>query len=96
MTICEYIILAYYKMPDIYKIPSIYAHIVSGALLIAAVAIFVYNFSSMMRLEPYKRITIILLFSIVVGIHGLSHMGIEAEYNIYNPITLLASIAEFL
>lgn len=83
-------------MPDIYKIPSIYAHIASGSLLIAAVAIFAYNFSAMMKLEPYKRITIILLFSIVVGIHGLSHLGIETEYNIYNPITLLATMVEFL
>jgi tetrahydromethanopterin S-methyltransferase subunit E len=82
-----------YTMP--YTIPSIYAHLISGALFIVAFIIFVYNYKNIVKLEPYKRITIILLFSIVVGIHGLSHLGLESEYNM-NPIySILLLFYEF-
>ena len=33
----------------------------------------------------YEKITLSLLFSGVVGVHGLSHLGLEGVYG-YNPL----------
>jgi hypothetical protein len=44
------------------------------------------NYSKISNLEPYKLISLTLLFSLTVGIHGLSHLGLETKYN-YNPMS---------
>ena len=66
-------------------IPSVYAHILNGALLLFAFVMLYKNYSKISNLEPYKLIGLTLLFSLTVGIHGLSHLGLEAKYN-YNPM----------
>ena len=71
-----------------YFIPSIYAHIVNGLLLLLATVILYKNYSKVSMLEPYKLIILTLIFSIGIGIHGLSHLGLEHNYN-YNPIKLM-------
>jgi len=72
-------------MVNLYLIPSYYAHMLCGLLLIIAFIIFCMNFSKIKNLEPYKFIILLLCFSIGLGIHGLSHLGLEKIYN-YNPI----------
>jgi hypothetical protein len=64
-----------------YFIPSIYAHILNGALMLIAFVILYKNYSKISNLEPYKLIGLTLLFSLTVGIHGLSHLGLETKYN---------------
>lgn len=64
-----------------YFIPSIYAHILNGALMLFAFVMLYKNYSKIRNLEPYKLICLTLLFSLTVGIHGLSHLGLEAKYN---------------
>lgn len=72
-------------MYNIYNTPSFYAHIINGLfLLIAFILLFKY-FSQIKRLEPYKIIILVLIFSLAVGIHSLSHLGLETIYN-YNPL----------
>jgi hypothetical protein len=39
------------------------------------------NYSKISNLEPYKLICLTLLLSLTVGIHGLSHLGLETKYN---------------
>jgi hypothetical protein len=43
------------------------------------------NYSKIRNLDPYSLIILTLLFSISIGIHGLSHLGLEKFYK-YNPM----------
>ena len=67
-------------MNNIFVAPSFYAHAVNGFLFLLAAVLLYRNYTEIRRLDPYKRITLTLLFSIVVGIHGLSHLGLEKVY----------------
>jgi hypothetical protein len=65
--------------------PSVYAHIINGVLLFAAFIMLYINWTSITKSKPYERILLTLGFSIAIGIHGLSHLGLEREYH-YNPL----------
>jgi uncharacterized membrane protein len=69
---------------------SFYAHGMNGLLLFIALIIIVLNYSKFTRLEAYpgRTLYLILLLSIAVGIHGISHLGLERIYG-YNPIKYL-------
>jgi hypothetical protein len=67
--------------------PSFYAHVLNGVLLFIAMIMLYTNYSKIIQLEPYKLISITLLLSLTVGIHGLSHLGLEKEYG-YNPLAM--------
>jgi hypothetical protein len=77
-------------MNNIYLVPSFYAHILNGIFLMVAVIILYTNYSSVAKLEPYKMIMLVLLFSIGFGIHSLSHLGLEKVYN-FNPLETIYS-----
>jgi hypothetical protein len=68
-------------------IPSFYAHVINGILLLAAFIILLQNYSSFKNLDKYRLIIIVLLFSIAAGVHGLSHLGMEKIYG-YNPLII--------
>jgi hypothetical protein len=70
--------------------PSLYAHFLHSILLLLAVLLVFLNFSKIVTLEPFKLIVLLLFFSLVIGIHGLSHLGLEALYG-YNPIRIFLS-----
>ncbi len=72
--------------PFIYA-PSFYAHLINGLLILFAVVILYNNFSKLSRLNPYKLLILILLFALVINVHGLSHLGLEHVYG-FNPILL--------
>jgi len=67
-----------------YQVPSVYAHILNGLLLFAGV---VYLIVFRAR-DSYQILVLILLFSMAVGIHGISHMGLEYVYG-YNPLSVI-------
>jgi uncharacterized membrane protein len=73
-----------------YLPPSFYADGMNGLLLFIALIIIVLNYSKFTRLEAYpgRTLYLILLLSIAVGIHGISHLGLERIYG-YNPIKYL-------
>jgi uncharacterized membrane protein len=73
-----------------YLPPSFYANGMNGLLLFIALIIIVLNYSKFTRLEAYpgRTLYLILLLSIAVGIHGISHLGLERIYG-YNPIKYL-------
>jgi hypothetical protein len=64
--------------------PSIGAHVLNGLLMLLALILTVINYSKLQALDSFRLIGIVLLFSIAVGIHGLSHLGLEAKYGL-NP-----------
>ena len=70
--------------------PSLYAHILNGILLLSAFVLLFANYSQIKKHifgDPYKTVLLVLLFSIGVGIHGISHLGLERIYN-YNPLSM--------
>lgn len=72
-------------MLNMYLAPSFYAHIINGLLMLTAFILLYNNYSKISKLEPYKLILLTLIFSICVGVHGLSHLGLESIYN-FNPL----------
>jgi putative copper export protein len=68
--------------------PSIYAHIFGGAVLVTSILYLFLHMSKVVSRDPYQILVLMLLFSIAIGIHGLSHAGLEYVYN-YNPLTLV-------
>jgi hypothetical protein len=57
----------------------------NGFLLVIGTIFFLFHYKKLTSLEPYKLILIIFIFSIAVGLHGLSHLGLETIYN-FNPL----------
>jgi hypothetical protein len=70
--------------------PSLYAHFLHSILLVVAILLVLLNFSKIVHLEPFKVIVLLLFFSLVIGIHGISHLGLESLYG-YNPIRIFLS-----
>jgi hypothetical protein len=60
--------------------PSFYAHLLSGMLILFSAVLVVMNYSKLLRLKPHKIIILSLFFSLVIGIHGLSHLSLERAY----------------
>ena len=63
--------------------PSFFAHIISGVMLLVAAIILYKNYYVIKNIDKYRLIMIILIFSIAIGIHGLSHLGMETVYGYY-------------
>jgi len=64
-------------------VPSIIAHIFSGLVLFVAAFIFFTNYS-ILKKDPVTLMTLLFIFSIALGVHGISHLGVEVVYG-YNP-----------
>jgi len=64
--------------------PSVIAHVLNGILMFAAVVVAYMNVRFLSRLDPYKKVMILLVFSVAIGIHALSHLGLESVYG-FNP-----------
>ena len=81
---------------DAYGAPSFYGHIINGLLIFIATIVVYFNWKSIRKMDSYKITLLILVFSIAIGVHGLSHLGLESRYS-FNPLTgILAVITEFL
>jgi len=61
----------------IFTQPAIYAHILNGILLLFAVLLTINHIYKIKKIDYYKQLKIVLLFSIAVGVHGLSHVGLS-------------------
>ena len=66
-------------------IPSFYAHILNALLMLAATIVIAMNLKKIRTLDAYALTKLFLMASIAVGVHGLSHQGLERIYN-YNPL----------
>ena len=64
--------------------PSMMAHALNGVLMFAAVVVAYMNVRFLYKLDPYKKVMILLVFSVALGIHALSHLGLESAYGL-NP-----------
>ena len=64
--------------------PSLNSLFVTGFLILFILVIFITNYKQFMRLDYYRKITILSLITMAFGIHGLVHLGVEREYG-FNP-----------
>lgn len=60
--------------------PSFSAHILHALLFLIAVVYGLQHFRALRALDPYRVSVLLLLFSAVLGIHSLSHLGLEKGY----------------
>ena len=71
--------------------PSMMAHALNGLLMFAAVLVAYMNYRVLWRVDPYKKVLIFLVFSVAIGIHGISHLGLEKGYG-FNPLKIIYSL----
>ena len=64
--------------------PSLNSLFVTGILILSILIIFISNYKQFMRLDYYRKITILSLITLAFGIHGLVHLGVEQNYG-FNP-----------
>lgn len=65
--------------------PSFYSLAFTGFLILAIFVIIFCNIKQLNKLKPECLIKIISLVGILIGIHGLQHLGLEVVYK-YNPM----------
>ena len=70
---------------NIFTKPSFYAHTINGFTILIAIILIFTNFNRLKRFDIYNIITLVISFGILIGIHGLLHLGLETQYN-YNPL----------
>ncbi len=64
--------------------PSVNSLFVTGFILLVILITFLSNFQQFKRLDFYRKLTLLSLFTIAIGIHGLIHLGVESVYGL-NP-----------
>jgi len=72
-------------MKNEFGLPSFYLHQINAFLILVSLFLLFTNYSKIKKIEPYQSVVLSLLFSLAVGVHGLSHLGAEYIYG-YNPI----------
>lgn len=68
--------------------PSFWALALTGILSFIVFVLLIRSWSSVVRLGTSKMIVLISMIGMLVGIHGLLHLGMESVYN-YNPIEMM-------
>ena len=65
--------------------PSFYSLLITGIIWFVLVIIFFKNYSFFKKSRPDKMIEMISLIGLVIGVHGLLHLGLESVYG-FNPM----------
>ena len=68
--------------------PSFLAHIGNALFLLLAAFLFFKNYALIKNTNGLMLVALALLASSAIGIHGLSHLGLEQTYR-YNPLIKL-------
>lgn len=70
--------------------PSLYALVLTG-ISIGAILLYLYM-KGLRTMSSFQVATLATLLGILVGIHGLLHLGAEAIYG-YNPMSTLRNLS---
>lgn len=68
--------------------PSVFAHMLNGFLLMLTGLLVAWNFRTLRKSNPYRLVLLVSILSVAVGIHALSHLGLESVYGL-SPAKLL-------
>jgi hypothetical protein len=63
------------------------AHMMNGLFLLIALVFVIYSYTKLRTLDSYHVLVLILLGSVAIGVHGLSHAALERQYR-YVPFNL--------
>jgi uncharacterized membrane protein HdeD (DUF308 family) len=73
---------------DVLANPSVFAHMLNGFLLMLTGFLVVWNFRTLRKSNPYRLVLLVSILSVAVGIHALSHLGLESVYGL-SPAKLM-------
>lgn len=76
--------LASYFTNTVFLSPSMSALFLTGVLFFIILLLVLVNYKQIMGLEYYRKIVLLGLISISIGVHGLLHLGAEMGYG-FNP-----------
>ena len=65
--------------------PSFYSLAFTGFLILAIFVIIICNMKRFSNLSPECLIKVLSLVGLLIGVHGIQHLGLEVAYN-YNPM----------
>lgn len=63
--------------------PSFYAHVLGGILALIVMIKILLNFREVKSMVLYDQLMLLLALSVAVGVHGISHQGMEELYEYY-------------
>ena len=63
------------------------AQMMNGLFLLIALVFVIYSYTKLRSLDSYHILVLILLASVAIGVHGLSHAALERQYR-YVPFNL--------
>ena len=63
------------------------ALMMTGLFLLIAIVFVIYSYTKLRSLDSYHVLVLILLGSVAIGVHGLSHAALERQYR-YVPFNL--------
>jgi hypothetical protein len=46
-------------------------------------AIYLFFTNKLRNLDPYRMLVLVLLFSMTIGVHAISHLGLERAYGYF-------------
>ncbi len=64
--------------------PSFYSHLLTGIITLFVIIIIYFNYKKI-NLSFYQKMILLLLITIIIGIHGISHLLLETNYH-FNPL----------
>ena len=65
--------------------PSFYSLVFTGFLILAIFVIIICNTKRFCQLKPECLVKVLSLVGLLIGVHGIQHLGLEVAYN-YNPM----------
>ncbi len=68
----------------VYTKPSFYAHLLTGLILLFVIVIIYLNYKKI-NISLYQKLILLLLITIIIGLHGISHLLLEIHYG-FNPL----------
>ena len=70
--------------------PSYFSLLSTGFLILIIIILISQNFSKIKKIETVAVINLLSLFGILLGVHGLIHLGLEKVYG-FNPMDFLST-----
>lgn len=75
-------------MKPVCSAPSFYIHILTWIFIFISVGLIAKDFSNIQSRNTYDIVLLLLVFTQVLAIHGITHLGLENVYK-YNPLNFL-------
>ena len=68
--------------------PSFYSTATTGILILILIILGLKSYNEIKMFDTYRLLILISIFTIIISIHGILHLGLEALYD-YNPLEIL-------